>query len=51
MTKLCFSRHKTFIIEQEIMLASLGSVWFDEETHPHKTNIMSKNDIRSAFND
>ena len=42
MKKLSFSRHETFIIEQEIMLASLGSVWFDEVTHPHKRSSCQK---------
>ena len=46
MKKLSFSRHETFIIEQEIMLASLGSVWFDEVTHPHKGS-----SCRKMFND
>ena len=42
MKKLSFSRHEAFIIEQEIMLASLGSVWFDEVTHPHKRSSCQK---------
>ena len=42
MKKLSFSRHETFIIEQENMLASLGSVWFDEVTHPHKRSSCQK---------
>ena len=42
MKKLYFSRHETFIIEQEIMLASLGNVWFDEVTHPHKRSLCQK---------
>ena len=46
MKKLSFSRHEAFIIEQEIMLASLGSVWFDEVTHPHKGS-----SCRKMFND